>query len=108
MANPADVFNQIADQLASQPNIQRGQMFGKLSVSVNGNAFLAFQNDKMAFKLKDAVHAQALAIPNAQLWDPSGKGRPMKEWVQLPSETSEQWEKWANAALEYVSTLPAK
>ena len=38
----------------------------------------------MVFKLEGDDHAQALALPGAQLFDPMG-GRPMKAWVQVPA-----------------------
>ena len=58
----------------------------------------------MVFKLKLAsdAHSNALSLDGAQLFDPSGKGRPMKEWVQLPYEYADRWGEFAKAAVEYV------
>ena len=77
-------FDTLAASHATRPGVVRGQMFGKLCVKVNGNAYLASQNEGMAFKLTGDEHGRALAVPDAHLWDPSGKGRPMKEWVHGP------------------------
>ena len=38
----------------------------------------------------------------ALLWDPSGKGRPMKEWVQVPFAHAASWTGMAAHALAYV------
>ena len=38
----------------------------------------------------------------ARLWDPSGKHRPMKEWVQIPFACARAWPELAAQALKYV------
>ncbi len=98
-----ELFEKIAKGLAKTPNIEVGQMFGKQCVKVNGSAFAAFQNDCMVFKLEGSSHQKALLERDAKLWDPSGKGRPMKEWIQVPYSSSKQWQSLAGSALEYVS-----
>ncbi len=108
MINPESIFDKIAEHLAALPNIKRGQMFGIATLYVNGNAFASYFHGSMVFKLTGAEHAQALALQDAVLFDPSGSNRPMKQWVQLLAVHRDQWEQWADAALSYVSTLPAK
>jgi hypothetical protein len=36
------------------------------------------------------------------LFDPSGKGRPMKDWLQIPETYKEQWPSLALQALDFV------
>ena len=108
MINPESIFDKIADHLAQLPNIKRGKMFGAPTIYVNGNAFASYFHGSMVFKLTGTDHAQALTLQDAALFDPSGMGRPMKEWVQLLAVHRDQWEQWAESALSYVSTLPAK
>jgi hypothetical protein len=108
MINPESVFDTIADNLASNPGIKRGQMFGVPTVFVNGNAFISYFHGSMVFKLTGSAREQAMTLQDAKLFDPSGKGRPMKEWIALTPFTRDQWPQWADAALAYVSTLPAK
>ena len=81
----------------------RSQMFGKPCFKIHGKAFLAFFQNEMVFKLYGDKHREALALEGAQLFDPSGKKRPMKEWVQLPYIHAAHWTGFAKAALEYVS-----
>ncbi len=42
----------------------------------------------VVFKLGSApeVHAEALALAGSVLFDPSGKGRPMKDWVVVNAD----------------------
>ena len=108
MDDGQQLFDKLATQLATQPNIARGQMFGMPIVKVNGNAFAGFHKGNMTFKLSGQAHADALHVNGALLSDPSGRGRPMKEWVEIPSTESAQWEKYAQLALNYVATLPIK
>jgi hypothetical protein len=108
MADMQKKYELLANELAAQPNIARAKMFGMPVVRVNGNAFMGYFKDSMTFKLTGKSHAAALKLSGAHLFDPSGMGRPMKEWVEVPGAHAARWKKLAQAALEYVSSLPAK
>ncbi len=56
----------------------------------------------MVFKLSGKTHSEALALDGACLFDPSDKGRPMKEWVQAPFKHKTYWSAFAIEAMEYV------
>lgn len=56
----------------------------------------------MVFKLTGDAFNEAFSLDGAQLFDPSGKKRPMKEWVQVPFDYSDNWEKFAREAMKYV------
>jgi hypothetical protein len=83
-------------------NAEQSQMFGKPCFKINGKAFICFFNGEMVFKLTGAAHKEALSMDGSQLFDPSGKKRPMKEWVQVPYSHKDKWPKYAKAALRYV------
>lgn len=89
---------------AAQKNkeAKESQMFGKPCYKINGKAFVAFFENCMVFKLNGDTHADALDMKGAKLFDPSGKGRAMKEWVQLPGSSSKEWPALAKAAYAYV------
>jgi len=57
----------------------------------------------MVFKLGGASHAEALALFGAKLFDPSERGRPMKEWVVVPLEHVSRWLEFARYAFDYVA-----
>ena len=81
----------------------QSQMFGKPCLKVNSKAFACFFENEMVFKLNGETHKEALSLDGAKLFDPSGKGRAMKEWVQVPFDYKDKWEKFAKAAFKYVN-----
>lgn len=81
---------------------QQSQMFGKPCFKVNGKAFICLFEQAMVFKLKGDAHQEALSLDGSQLFDPSGKTRPMKEWVQVSFHHADKWEKFAIEAIKYV------
>ena len=87
----------------SLPDSTESQLFGKPCFKINGKAFVCFFQNEMVFKITGEFHNEAMALDGSQLFDPSGKGRPMKEWVQVPFDYKDAWKEFATAALEYVS-----
>lgn len=84
------------------------QLFGKPCFKINGKPFIAFFENCMIFKLTGDPHRETLSLDGTQLFDPSKKNRPMKEWVQVPFLYSDKWAKLAINAMEYVLQLPEK
>jgi hypothetical protein len=56
----------------------------------------------MVFKLTGDSHSEAISLDGSQLFDPSKKGRAMKEWVQVSFHYKEMWEELAQSAFDYV------
>lgn len=81
---------------------ERSQMFGKPCFKINGKAFMCLFGQCMVFKLTGKDHEAAVALKGAMLFDPSGKGRAMKEWVQVPYIHKDKWTALAKAAMGYV------
>lgn len=98
--NAAQTYEAIGQAL---PDAIPGQLFGKPCYKINGKAFICFFQDEMVFKLNGALHQEALSLTGSALFDPSGKGRPMKEWIQVAFTHKEQWAIYAEAALHYVN-----
>lgn len=92
-------FEKIGNQLADST---AGKLFGKPCFKIGGKAFICFFKDALVCKLKDDHHKSALNLKGSQQFDPSGKKRPMKEWVQIPFTHKKVWKKYATSALKYV------
>lgn len=98
------LYNAIGRLFAEQYGISMGQMFGKSCLKVNNKAFAAFFKGDMVFKIgKAEVNLLLNKYPASTNWDPSGKKRPMKDWIQVSADFHEDWEILAKQALDYVS-----
>jgi len=96
-------FEKLTKNIADSHDGVAGQMFGKRCIKVNGKAAIALFKENLVFKLKDKDHAKALTLKKSELWDPSEKGRAMKEWVQVDIAHKKLFAEFAAAAADYVS-----
>lgn len=99
MAPEEDLYISIGRKI---DGAEQSQMFGKPCFKINGKAFICLFQQAMVFKLNGDAHQEALSLDGSQLFDPSGKTRPMKEWVQVSFHQADKWEKFANEAVKYV------
>lgn len=86
-------------------NAESGKMFGHPVYKLNKKAFVCFFHGDMVFKLDPESKEKALKLKNSMLFDPSGKNRPMKEWVQLNYAHKKKWEAFSHASAKYVLSL---
>jgi len=101
--SPDDLLDDIAAELAGT-GTTAGAMFGKRALKANGKAFACLKENDLAFRLGDGTpdHEATLDLPGARLFDPSGGGRPFKDWVAVPAEQSDEWPWLARLALDRV------
>ncbi len=104
MPSAAAEYEKLKATLETNQEVTAGQMFGKACLKVNSKAFASLHNDKLVFKLTGEHHKKAMSLKDAELWDPSGKGRPMKEWVALPVVEAKHFKLLAAEALAYVKS----
>ena len=101
--NGLAAFEELCDDLlARNADVERTKMMGMPSLKRNGKLVAGFTaaEDAMVFKLADAdARDRALALDGAHLFDPGGRGRPMKEWVVVPPAHAARWPELAEAAL---------
>jgi hypothetical protein len=104
MATAGEAFDGIADRLATNDGVQRAKMFGMPGLKLGTTAFAGLFGDDMVFKLGAGTkeHADAMKLDGAKTWDPSGQGRPFKDWVQVPSTSLGRWSALADQAFERV------
>ena len=88
---------------------EASKMFGMPCLKIGGKAFAGTYDKSLVFKLSGEAHAEAMALPKAHLFDPSGAGRPMKEWVVTPEISPQKAKKFGEAAMAYAQSVgPAK
>ena len=80
-------------------------MMGMPCIKAGGKMVIGYERTgEMVFKLPDdGEHGKALGLDGAKLFDPSGKGKPFKEWVQVPYVHESEWPKLADTALRLRS-----
>src|SRR6266480_5369420 len=101
---PQAAYEAVASEMMATSPTTSGKMFGMPCLkNSNGKAFAGYFEGAMVFKLGGDSHAKALALPGAKLFDPSERGRPMKEWVVVPVEYVSRWLEFARDAFAYVS-----
>jgi hypothetical protein len=68
-----------------------GSMFGAPSLFFDGTAFACEKRGFFGAKLGAGTpeHEAALALPDAELFDPSGSGRPFRDWVAVPADRTD-------------------
>lgn len=89
----------VAQIVADDPALVRGSLFGMPCIKRGKSAVFGAFDGGVVFKLSGTSHANALALRGAALFDPSGKGRPMKAWVVVGPEHEAHWPDLARASL---------
>ena len=94
-------YEELVDFLAFRHDfVQLSQMMGMPCVKARGKMVAGFTRGAMVFKLTDPEqHAEALALDGAHLFDPSGQGKPFRQWVVVPAAHADRWEAFAAHAL---------
>jgi TfoX/Sxy family transcriptional regulator of competence genes len=85
-------------------------MFGHRAAFVNGHMFTGTFGSQVFVRLDEQSRTDLLAIAGAAPFEPM-KGRPMREYVQLPKALlTEPHEAriWVERSLAWISTLPPK
>ena len=100
--DPRAEYDAVAAEMTASSSTTTGMMFGMPCLKNNGKAFAGFYEGAMVFKLGTPKHAEALGLSGARLFDPTGRGRPMKEWVEVPFEHVSRWLELAQEALRYL------
>ncbi len=100
-----ELFNEVGKSI---DGAAPGNLFGKPCFKVEGKAFACYFEQCMVFKLSGETHRKALSLKDSKLFDPSKKGRPMKEWVQVHYQHHQEWLKFAMEAMKYVQSTNKK
>src|SRR5438093_3592673 len=90
-------LRELAQELAPKGAIA-SQMFGMPTLKVGGKAFAGAREGGLVFKLPANEVEATLKLKGTERFDP-GMGRPMREWVVVPSSQSRHWRPLAERAL---------
>ena len=99
MAQQPDAYRDVADTLCADPAMSEGQMMGMPALKL-GNKMIGgcFDGDLLVKLGRERVD-ELVAAGRAQPFDPSERGRPMKDWALVP-EPADDWLELAEEAKE--------
>jgi len=106
------VFNQehkeALDSLLLQfPGVVSGRMFGYPAYYINNKLFACIYGNGVGIKIPEDMADSLVGREGIVRFQPMGR-KPMKEWVQVNRERSEDYQKdleVLKASIEYVSSL---
>ena len=100
MSDPEATFYEIGCGIAEA---EASQMFGKTCFNAGKGCkpVVSFFHNCMVF----TDHMNATSLNGARLFDPSGKVRAMREWVQVPYDHAALLPSFAQTAQRYVLSL---
>lgn len=106
--DPRRRYEDIVDAICAwHDDAHAGNVFGMPCVKRAGKVVFGFSRTGMVFKLTDPdVHARALALSDAHLFDPSGRGEVFRQWVVVPPGRDDEWEALAYDALGQDHGVP--
>jgi hypothetical protein len=96
-----DVLDGLVTQLGPY-GVRASKLFGEPALKdVEGKAFACLHSGELACRLGQGTraHTDALEMGGTHLFDPSGSGRALRDWVSLPAEHSSRWAEFASAAM---------
>jgi TfoX/Sxy family transcriptional regulator of competence genes len=107
---PPEIVAAFDKAVPADPRVVRKPMFGYPALYLNGNMFAGTFQDKVVVRLSEPGRARAAKTARAVAFEPM-PGRPMKEYVVLPSAVVAKpaaLGKWIEEARAHAESLPAK
>jgi hypothetical protein len=99
-----EAFEDLAERLAAD-GVTVKPVFGKPGLMYGGKALGCRFAAGVALRLIAGTpeHTAALRLAGAELFDPSSRHRPMKDWVVVPAAFTDQWHNLALAARQNLT-----
>lgn len=96
-----EAFEALRDELMADPDVETAVWFGLPAAKVSGKIFAAIFESALIVKLEPEEIEQLVVDGGGEMFDPSGKQRPMHGWLHSNTEHQE-WHALAADALAYV------
>jgi TfoX/Sxy family transcriptional regulator of competence genes len=106
MPDPEQRFADLAERFAREEGVElprdgAPRRFGSAALTVNGSIFAMLTQGELVVKLP-ASRVADLVQAGAGTPFESGKGRPMREWVDAAADDPHEWYEVAREALRFV------
>jgi hypothetical protein len=83
-------YRDVVDALLSDPAVSESQMMGMPALKVGSKMFGGRWQDALIVRIGRNRVAELVAAERAEPFDPSGRGRTMKDWAVL-EEPADDW-----------------
>ena len=101
-------YNAIVNALLADPRVTEGNLFGVPVLKINGKPFAGLYKKDFVVKLGSDRVQEMLRAKAGAPFDPSGAGRPMKEWIRIKEPASSAKKKWLALAQEATTFVDQK
>jgi TfoX/Sxy family transcriptional regulator of competence genes len=108
--SPPELIAYFDGLIESFPEAERRLMFGFPCIFVHGNMTAGLFQDRMMMRLSEKDRQAFLNLPGARLFEPM-KGKPMKEYVEVPDAmlaSATRVRPWLAKSVAYAESLPVK
>ena len=95
-------YREVVDELKADPEVSETLMMGRPSLKRGKKMFGGLRGDELVLKLGRERVNELIAAGRARPFDPSGAGRPMKDWA-LIGEPADDWLALADEARGFVA-----
>ncbi len=94
------LYGEVVQALLSDPRVTEASMFGMPTLKVGGKVFAGLWKKQLVVKIGVPRVQAMLKAKSGKQFDPSGMGRPMKEWIVIKEPESSAKKKWIALAEE--------
>lgn len=95
-------YRRVVHELSADPEVSERLMMGMPSLKRGSKMFGGYRDGELLVKVGRERVGELIAAGRARPFDPSGAGRPMKDWA-LVGEPSDDWLALADEARAFVS-----
>lgn len=107
---PQDRYEDLIDELAGIDGVtppREGSGFGRSAVRFHGKIFVMLVRGSLVLKLP-APRVKVLVATGEGVHFDANKGTPMKEWLSLDPDSSQEWLPLAHEALDFARAAHAR
>ena len=102
------LYGEIVQALLSNQRVTEANMFGMPALKVSGKAFAGLWEKQLVVKIGAPRVQELLKAKTGKSFDPSGRGRPMKEWIAIKEPATQAKKKWLALAEEAQTFVDQK
>jgi hypothetical protein len=98
-----EAYRALVEELKADPEVSEALMMGNPSIKRATKMFGGLRGDELLVKIGSERVQELIAAGRAREFDPSGAGRPMKDWA-LVAEPADDWLALADEARAFVAS----